>query len=156
MTETLGAALEDTVQTSESLNFSIIPLPKYDKSQEKYYSVMNSAYSLFAVPADAPDRERAITVLQHFAARGYGNIPGAFYTEIFDGEFHIDSAQTRCFDIICTNVVYDHGRLFADELLGQNKEFRTALTGGGEFSLLLKHVERIFGRSVEELMRKFK
>lgn len=156
MTEILGAALEDAVQTSEGLNYSIIPLPKYDKSQEKYYSVMNSAYSLFAVPADAPDRERAITVLQHFASVGYGTVPGAFYSEIFDGEFHIDSAQTRHFDIICASVVYDHGRLFAEELIGQNKEFRDAITGGGELSLLLKHVERIFGRRVEELMRKFK
>ena len=117
---------------------------------------MNSSYSLFAVPADAPDRERAITVLQCFAATGYGTIPGAFYSEIFDGEYHIDSAQTRHFDIICTNVVYDHGRLFAEELIGQNKEFRDALTGGGEFSLLLKHIERIFGRSVETLNEKFR
>ncbi len=156
MTETFGAALEDVVQTSEDLNFSIIPLPKYDKSQEKYLSVMNSSYSLFAVPADAPDRERAITVLQYFASAGYGRIPGAFYQELFDAEYYIDSAQTVHFDLICTNVVYDHGRLFAEELIGQNKEFRETLINGGDLSLRLKQIERVFGRSVETLNKKIR
>ena len=154
MTETLGAGFNE-VMSSGNVDYCIIPLPKYERAQEKYLSVTNSAYSLFAVPADAPDRERAVTVLQGFAEAGY-NIPSAFYEELFDEKYYADKVQSDHFDLICSNVIYDHGRLFSEELIGQNKEFREALTGGGDLSLRFKQIERVFGRSIEALNKKIK
>lgn len=156
ITEPLGAALDDRIATSEILSHVLLlPMPKYDVSQELYLSVLHSSYTLYAIPADAPDVNRASAVLQAHAAFGYKHVPSAVYLEVFGREQSNDS-QSAFFDIVRENVVYDHGRLFAEELIGQNKEFRETAAGNNpELLIRFKQYERLFAQLLESLSGRF-
>lgn len=155
MTDTLGTALNQYMTGSETLNYTILPMPKYDLAQETYLSTAQSGYTLYAIPADAPDRERASAVLQTYAKAGYRHVTSAVFREVFGSEYSNDS-ESACFDIVKENFVYDHGCLFAEELIGQNTAFREAISEGGNgFLLRFNRFESLFARNLEALNSTF-
>lgn len=100
--------------------FSILPIPKYDEKQERYYTVPQNPYTLYAITANAKDSARASAILECLASNAYGNVTPAMHTRTVKlDNFATDSDSLAIYDLLRESLVYDHGRLFADELIGQ-------------------------------------
>lgn len=106
--------------------FSILPIPKYDEKQERYYTVPKNPYTLYAITANAKDPARASAILDCLARNAYEGVTPAMHTRTMKlDNFAADSDSLAIYDLLRESLVYDHGRLFADELIGQSV-FRNA------------------------------
>ena len=94
-------------------NFGILPLPKYDESQEQYFSTMqyNNA-TVMCVPQTATNLERTGAVLEAWAAESVDTLTVAYYEITLKGKYSRDDESTAMLDLIFSTRVIDQGMLF--------------------------------------------
>ncbi|MBQ3125750.1 MAG: hypothetical protein IJC15_01655, partial [Clostridia bacterium] len=97
-------------------NYGIVPLPKYDEAQDRYYSVVGMPYSMYTVPIDVKDPARAGALLEALASDGYRNISPAIFETAFKVKYARDDKAGQMYDIIRDTLVYDIGRTFGDTI----------------------------------------
>jgi len=93
-------------------DFGVLPIPKFDEAQEKYYSTMNSTFGVVAVPVTSTDLDRAGIILEAMAVESISTVSPAFYEVSLQGKVFRDDDSQEMLDIIFANKVYDIGLLF--------------------------------------------
>lgn len=94
-------------------NFGILPLPKYDETQEKYYSTMqyNNA-SVMSVPVTASNYERTGAILEAWAAESVDTLTKAYYDITLKGKNTRDDESEEMLDLLFSTRVIDQGMFF--------------------------------------------
>ena len=87
--------------------YGILPMPKYDESQERYYSAINDNYSQMAVPSTAPDPELSGTFLELMGEYSYKMVTPKYYEIAMKGKYLRDDESCQMFDIIIDGAWYD-------------------------------------------------
>jgi hypothetical protein len=94
-------------------NFGIVPMPKVDESQEKYYSLVNPYTGvLIGVPKNAEDLERVSIILEAFAIESRHTLQHAYYDVILQRKYVRDDESSEMLDIIFSSRVYDIGGIY--------------------------------------------
>ncbi len=88
-------------------DFGILPYPKYDESQVKYYSSIWNA--LLCVPIDVKDAAAAGKVLDVLNAVSVDTLTPAFQDVLLDSKFSRDEESAAMLDIVFDGLVYDFG-----------------------------------------------
>ncbi len=60
-------------------DFGIIPYPKYDEAQEKYYTQVDLHAGVLAIPSNVTDPERTGIIMEALCAESHKNVVPAFY-----------------------------------------------------------------------------
>ena len=107
-------------------DFLIVPCPKYDKDQERYYTTMGNPFTLYAIPSDIEDPKMASAFIECFASEGYRIVTPAVFELSLKTRYVDDPVSASMYDLVRENIVYDMGRLFSSDLIGQST-FRNAL-----------------------------
>ena len=95
-------------------DFGIIPLPKYDKNQEKYYSVVNPYTGvMLGVPMTAMDPERTSVILEALSAESRYTLQPAYYEVTLARKFTRDEESEEMLDIIFGSRTYDIGAVYS-------------------------------------------
>ncbi len=97
-------------------DFAVLPFPMYDKDQEDYYTITSYWVSMFSIPANAPDPTMSAAVLECLSSYGYRYLTPVIYQEAFQYRYLDTPENARMFDILHDTLVFDPGRLFADQL----------------------------------------
>lgn len=91
-------------------DFGILPLPKLEESQDRYYSTIGSWHSVFlCVPSIQEDAERTGIILESLAAESYNTVTPAYYEKTLVGKYIRDEESEAMVDIILSSHVYDLG-----------------------------------------------
>ena len=91
-------------------DFGILPLPKYNESQDRYYSDVNSyTGAMVCVPKSASDPERTSVALEALAAESRYTLLPAYYDITLQRKFARDEESEKMLDIIFGTTVYDIG-----------------------------------------------
>ncbi|MBO5293748.1 MAG: hypothetical protein J6B71_00660 [Clostridia bacterium] len=101
------------LRTTE-INYGILPYPKYDASQKKYYSITMDYSSAFAIPRTAGediDFVGAITEAMAFYSHEY--VRDALYSTVLKYRDAKDADSSKCIDIILENPRYDFAYIYA-------------------------------------------
>ena len=98
------------------INYSILPAPKYDESQENYRTPVAFTHTMYCIPIDAKDTAMSGAVLETLGYYGAECITPAFYEEAFQYRYLGTENNARMFDLLHDTLVYDTGRFFADQL----------------------------------------
>ena len=96
-------------------DFGIIPFPKYDESQDGYYSSVWNG--LVCVPITAKDMDLCGAVLETMAYYSQSTLMPAYYDKLLDSKFVRDETSSEMLDIIFDGLVYDVGLCF-DNFIG--------------------------------------
>ncbi|MCL1859261.1 MAG: extracellular solute-binding protein [Oscillospiraceae bacterium] len=95
-------------------NFGIIPLPKFDEAQEKYYSVVNPYTGvLLGVPKSASDLDRVSIILEALSAESRYTLQPAYYDVVLTRKYVRDEESEEMLDIIFNSRVYDIGSVYS-------------------------------------------
>lgn len=95
--------------------FGILPVPKKDTSQDRYYSYGDNWSSLFVyVPRCARDIEMTDVITEAMAALGHKYIKPAYYEKILKGRSTYDAASREMIDIVFESKVYDMADMYGD------------------------------------------
>ncbi len=91
-------------------DFGILPLPKLDAAQDRYYATIGSWHSVFlCVPGVQEDAERTGIILEALAAESYNTVTPAYYEKTLVGKYIRDEESEEMLDIILSSHVYDLG-----------------------------------------------
>ncbi len=97
-------------------DFAVVPYPMYDENQQDYCSITGYWVTMFSVPLSAPDSDLSEIVLEALGSDAYRNITPVVYEESFQTRFLASIDNGEMLDIIHASIVYDTGRIFADNI----------------------------------------
>jgi len=89
-------------------DFGIIPYPKWDESQDIYYSRIESCQTS-AVPVTSPDPQMAGVILEALSCESAKSVIPAYYDLTLQGKIARDNESSEMLDIIFGNRVFDWG-----------------------------------------------
>jgi len=89
-------------------DFGILPIPKWDSNQPRYYATLNNWHSYtFMLPTTVGDVERNSIVLDAMAYEGIKLIKPAYYDVCLQRKYTRDDESSAMLDIIFSSTVYD-------------------------------------------------
>lgn len=93
-----------------SVDFGILPYPKYDESQEKYSGYVPATYNvMYCVEATNRNLERTGVLLEALAYESMVQVTPAFYDQTLIGRYIRDDESAVCLDLIFANRTFDLG-----------------------------------------------
>ena len=93
--------------------FGVLPVPKYDKTQEDYYSNVSIHHAgLLSVPITAPDLERTGIILEALSAESRFTVMPAYYDLALKSKYLRDDESEEMLDIIFNSRIYDLGEFY--------------------------------------------
>jgi len=104
----------EELSSEGTVNFSVLPMPKYDSDQEHYYTCEGVTSSLITVPADVKNTEMVGMIVEGIASQNHRVVKDVVYYDIFQTRYAAaeDTAGGRMFEILYNSVVFDVGRVF--------------------------------------------
>ena len=107
--------LWDIADSSIDFDFGILPLPKYNKEQENYYSnVSTFPVPGYAISIYAKDKDLSALVLSALSEASEGTLNEAYYEKLLKRRRFTDEDSSEMLDIIFENRVYDLGVVFSN------------------------------------------
>ncbi len=88
-----------------SVNFGILPLPKYDEQQDGYYSMADT--QMLIVPSDVKNIEMTGVISEALAYESYKNVVPAVYETMFANKYLRDEESYDMFNITRAGLVYE-------------------------------------------------
>ncbi|MBP3918397.1 MAG: hypothetical protein J6I50_04425 [Clostridia bacterium] len=99
-------------------DYGIIPFPKYDESQENYYSAVHDIATLMCVPTTCTKLDTVCATLEAMAYYSYYNVTPIYYETALKTKYTRDDISSNIIDIIhdtsMTDIAYVYSSKMAD------------------------------------------
>lgn len=127
--------LNDMATFTAKATFKIgaVPMPKYNTSQERFYSSVGPQFTLFTVPADAKDPHMTGAVLEALESYSYRNVFPLVYEEIFKVRYAIDQDMSRMVTLIYESTLLDPAKMWGNAA-ALYWVARSSISDGGNWS----------------------
>ncbi len=96
----------------EMENYGLLPFPKYDSAQDKYYTMLDGCSPLIAVPKTASNTEMIGAVLEAMGEYSYKYVVPAYYDVALKVKGTRDENSIEMLDIIAEGRVVDFGFVY--------------------------------------------
>ena len=139
---------------STAFSYGILPVPKYDKDQEEYYTCMAFPFTTYVLSTASTHSEAAAATLELMAYQSYLNITPALFEEAMKLRYADQSSDSFMFDLIRETVVIDLGRLLTTKLENLSYSlFRSAMNNNqaGSWSSLKNANTKLFNRKIADI-----
>lgn len=97
----------ETLRSYDTVEFGVVPSPKYDENQEKYLALMNAATSLFCVPITVSDTEYVGIILEAWSAESYRVTIPAYFDIALKTKYSRDDDSAAMLDLILVSSTVD-------------------------------------------------
>ena len=134
--------------------FGVLPIPKYDEAQEKYYTYCNAIASTACVPVSVDDAAMVTAVLEGMAIQSYIQVTPAYYDIALTRKYARDNESSEMLDIALAYRVYDIGRFFSQLGIGDIFQ-RLAASGSTDFASSFAKVEKSANKMLGKLIKDF-
>lgn len=150
-----------SVETNDFLNmeteYGIIPVPKYDDAQEKYYTYLHDQFTSFGITSVVSRDEERVqmlgAVLEALALYSYRDVVPTYYELALKGRYLEDSESWRMLDMIYENVRIDAGVLYTKQLDSIHQVPRDPVkNGASSLTALFKAKEVVVRRKLDALV----
>ena len=92
-------------------DYGIVPYPKYDAQQEKYYSTATDIFSLMLFPSTVSDLDFVGCVTEAMCAVSSAKVIPAYYDIALKDKYNRDQQSAEMLDIIRDSLIFDVGYL---------------------------------------------
>ena len=108
-------------------DFGIIPYPKWDANQDKYYTRAQDGYSVAVVPIDVPNLQMTGAVFDVLSAISNETVIPAYYDMALRDKYARDDESGEMLDIIREGFKFSFGVFYAPDL-DRGLEFRILIS----------------------------
>ncbi|HOA84406.1 MAG: hypothetical protein GX057_01025 [Clostridiales bacterium] len=140
------------------LDFGILPIPKLEESQEKYYSSIHNKSSFTSIPKDNQDLEMTGIILEDMAYYSYKIVRPAFFDILLDGKVARDEESWDMLDIVFENMYLCLMRSMTDIGLTTDNTVRNFIinkTGSGAMKSTFKMSMTVWEKKLEGIADSF-
>ena len=106
----LGAS---ELMTNMEADYGIVPAPKYDAEQSRFYTAPDPNFTLLTVPITNQRMDFTSCVLEYMAYASTDTVINAFYNKVMKGQRAHDPDTIEMLDIVKDTMIYDLA-MFAD------------------------------------------
>jgi hypothetical protein len=150
---------QDNTDTGKvEFSCGIVPVPKFEVSQENYQTNLGNSFSIYAVNNNSKIAEIAVTTLEAMGSENYRSVTPAVFEITMKQRYADDAQSSRMYDILRSTVSFDMGRLFSAYFSNYtSKSFRvTALsTAPSGFLTLVEARSKGIKKNLQSLMKAF-
>ena len=134
-------------------DYGILPIPKYDKSQEKYYTWSNAVGSTLSFLTTNEKNEEFGRILEAYVILSHNTVSPAYYETLLKSRNVRDPESVEMLEILFTNRIYDMPNYFTQ--LGLSNIFTDAVKANTDsFASKYKAAVSRFDRALDQIMRK--
>ena len=150
----------DNGDTSDKVEFvcGVVPVPKYDKTQEKYRTNLGNPYTMYGVNSSSHNLDAAVTAIEAMGSENFRSVTPAVFEVAMKVRYTDDPQTAEVFDILKEGVSFDVGKLysstFGDAPANLFKETAMSTNPSGLLSRF-KAVERLIDKGVKELQKAY-
>ncbi len=130
-------------------DFGIIPLPKYDENQSRYYSRVEDAW-IHVVPTSSPDPERTSVILEALGSATARYVMPAYYEQSLANKVVRDEDSSEMLDIVRYNRILDMGECPWFEFARRPIEFEVFLDQNAELMSLCASIQSALEAKIAE------
>jgi len=135
--------------------FGILPVPKYDENQSRYYSSINPYTStVLGIPVTNTDMDRTGIILEALAGESLYTVQPAYYDITLKGKVTRDDESEKILDLIYANVCYDIGEIL--RLGGMDEYVYLADNKNRDVASYFEKREEKCQRDIEKIMTAIK
>jgi hypothetical protein len=148
----------DNGNSEDKVEFScgVVPVPKYDKEQEKYHTNLGNPYTIYGVNASTPDLEAAVTTLEAMASENYRSVTPAVFEVAMKVRYTDDPQTAQVFDILKAGISFDVGKLYGESFGNATaNNFKDTAMSGNPSGLLtkIKGTKRLIDNGIATLKK---
>ena len=152
----LPYALQDAVYWKDmDSDFGMVPFPKYDESQEKYYSRVLQSYTLFCIPSNSVTSEMTGAVMEALSSVSYKTTTPTYFDIVLKVKNTRDEITSKLIDIIREGAYIDFSTIFNDQINNPwGSLFNSTQNGKNTFASWYEKNEAKIQSSINKLLDK--
>ena len=93
-------------------DYGILPYPKWDENQDRYYTMVDGSHHVLAVPVTVSDPERTGIITEALCAESYKQVVPAYYETALKTKYTRDDESIAMIDMIVNSRVFDLGYVY--------------------------------------------
>ena len=97
-------------------NYTILPMPMLDEAQGAYYTAAYNGASLWGIPADNPDTDTALIVMEAMAAESYHSVTPTYFSTCLQEKYARNEETLEMLEIIRDSLYLDSEYLYRTPL----------------------------------------
>lgn len=137
--------------------FGIIPYPKWDEAQERYYT-HNSICNVtsYCIPSTA-DAELSAGVIDALSYYGYRDVLPEYYERALKGKVSRDNESEAMLDIIFGNVLIDFTEVYSfcfGDQQAPSMLLRASIEGNRDIASMYQSFEQMYDATMEDIFEK--
>ncbi len=90
-------------------DYALIPLPKWDETQQNYYTFVHDQYSVVGIPLSVQNPSMVSAVMEAMAAESYRYVTPAYYDLVLNGKYIRDPDSAEMLEIAMDGIKIDFG-----------------------------------------------
>ena len=137
-------------------DYGIVPYPKFDDLQEKYYSTSTDGFSLILFPSTVKDTEFVGLITEALCSVSSSVIIPTYYDVALKDKYNRDSQSSEMLDIIRDSLIYDVGYLnsFALDTAG-HLFVQLVREGKTDFASAYAKKEKTFQKRLDKMLEAY-
>ena len=156
-TTRLVAVEQGDVRNMED-QYGIVPMPKYDKSQAEYGTLMHDQFTVYAIPATvkAERFDMLGAVMEVMASESLRTVKPAYYEIALKRKYMSDPVAWDMLDLIFNTVKIDAGIVYTNALGNPHDQLRQIITSkkntvASKFKKMDKTVEKNLSKMLKKM-----
>ena len=136
------------------IDIGVLPLPKWDTDQTRYYTAITTNATSLYVPKNAQDLERTGVIIEALSAEARYTTREAFYEQTLKTKYSPEENSARMLDLVSETRVFDIGSLYKwGNMNSKITDMTTA--GNSNWASSYKSLQRVAERALQNSIRVF-
>lgn len=149
----LAQLSEVSLYRAMEFDFGILPLPKYDETQDRYYSPVTAYGSnCISVPITASNLDRTATIIEALSCESMYTVTPAYYDVMLKGQRLRDEESVEMLDIILSTTMYELGYIWNWGGI-YDTIYQSASNGNIDIASRFKTMERMCNKAIESTIK---
>ncbi|MBQ8439924.1 MAG: hypothetical protein IJX19_04625 [Clostridia bacterium] len=107
-----SVTLADTTLKDQEIRYGIVPAPKRDASQERYYTHLTNRHDAWCIPLNAKDNDNSSAVIECMAYESYRHVDPVYYESCIKLRYASDERLGEMYDLMRESITFDFFYLF--------------------------------------------
>ena len=109
-----GILMADSIQKNETqIKYGVVPYPKRDAEQTRYYTHLSNTYDAWCVPYNTPDMDMTSAIMECMASEAYRSIGPTYYDTTVKIRYASDEKLAPMYDLVRDSVTFDFVYLYS-------------------------------------------
>lgn len=107
-----SVTLADTTLKDQEIRYGIVPAPKRDSSQERYYTHLTNRHDAWSIPLNAKNNDDSSAVIECMAYESYRHVDPVYYDACIKLRYASDERLGEMYDLMRESITFDFFYLF--------------------------------------------